>query len=873
MRAAREHELVCLWYTKFSKWLTLSVSTVLYTKNAMVARYIPSSFGEGENTAGRRVSTTDICMTAAATVAIFCGLVLSFTLLSTGTGIVAANNETTIEGSPDLDVQAPENNFNAGADGTLELFVPNEGEVTTEGTHPQEARDRATQARSTQADITDTFDAPIRVDSGEQFLGTIESGETGGPAGFDIFVNSDAEPGEYEIEVTLNYTDATSVTYEYDDEGTLLFDEETEAVTETFNVSVVVDGEARFEVQELTDETQVDEMGDISVELENTGSEDITDAIVTADSTDQDIFFGSGGQSSETFVGEWEAGERKTVTYRTGTNGEAISKFYPIDFTIEYDDPDGDAQSQTLTRAIRPLPRQQYSVESVEHDISIGDNGILELDLQNRGPRNVTHSTVTVSANDPAVTFESSDGAAQTTTTSFVGDWDPGENETLRLRTGIDDDAIDRSYAIDVTVSARDREDNSLNDRTRQFSLEPLAQQRYRIDNVDHSVPVGDNGVLELTVTNTGPQNVTQASVEVSTNDQAIVFGDGAAGEPIQFEEVAFETGEGGAPSSEAFVGEWEVDETRTLVYQAGATSEALQRNYTIDMSVQSEDVDGSARTTRTRQFGFQPYGEQTFAIEMSDHDIRVGEDGDIYGTVTNTGDQTVENAVVIYDSDLPNVFPRDTQYAVGTLDPGEEAPFSFRIGLSEEAEPTPRIFELQTRYRNHEDEVRLDDAQDLLVDVQPKRDTFAFDPVEAQFEPGDTDTVEMTVENTRDERLTDIQIQLFTNSPLDSDDDEVFVRDLEPGESTTIAFEMSVGSNALAKDYSASLDVRYQDERGDTKLSGTYRVPVTVTETEESSFPLWLVGALAVLLLVAVVVFRTRLLTATESVGNRLGG
>ena len=67
----------------------------------------------------------------------------------------------------------------------------------------------------------------------------------------------------------------------------------------------------------------------------------------------------------------------------------------------------------------------------------------------------------------------------------------------------------------------------------------------------------------------------------------------------------------------------------------------------------------------------------------------------------------------------------------------------------------------------------------------------------------------------------------------LTSSDDEAFIDRLESGETETITFAISAGGSALSKSYPVSLDFQYDDADGDTLLSDTYQVPVTVEEPE----------------------------------------
>jgi hypothetical protein len=111
-----------------------------------------------------------------------------------------------------------------------------------------------------------------------------------------------------------------------------------------------------------------------------------------------------------------------------------------------------------------------------------------------------------------------------------------------------------------------------------------------------------------------------------------------------------------------------------------------------------------------------------------------------------------------------------------------------------------------------------------------------------------------MTIENTANEPLTDISAKLFADSPISADDDEAFVSELGPGETTTITFSISAEGGALDKTYPLSLDFQYEEPDGDTPVSDTYRVPVEVTtESGGGGLPLLPIGAAVLVVLLGV--------------------
>jgi len=57
---------------------------------------------------------------------------------------------------------------------------------------------------------------------------------------------------------------------------------------------------------------------------------------------------------------------------------------------------------------------------------------------------------------------------------------------------------------------------------------------------------------------------------------------------------------------------------------------------------------------------------------------------------------------------------------------------------------------------------------------------------------PGETARYDVVVRNTGSEPVSDVQAKLFVDEPISSDDDEAFVTSLDPGEETTLRFEVS---------------------------------------------------------------------------------
>ncbi|WP_436903715.1 hypothetical protein [Halovenus halobia] len=946
----------------------------------------PAARGEGGSTAREQLDPGQSVGAVALTALLVCSLFVPF--LGALTPVAAQNTAGPVEGEVNLDVETQDGELQRGTEQTLNLGLSNDGEVLTNGTHPPGVRSRVTQAESTEVNITDS-PAEIEVRSGEQSPGDIDSGDTV-VSGFTVYVDEDAASGEYDLGVTAEYNNVTVTEYEQNSDGELVAVEESrESVTENFTVTVDVEPEPAFEIATTESDVQVGESDEYVVEVTNTGGERAEEVTVTAESTDQDISFGSGGGASDRAVSSWDAGETKELVYQINVAEDAVTEPYPIDITVDFTDTDGNDGSETLRTAVQPEPRQQFVVRETTHEVPVGDNGILTVVAENAGPQDIENASVTIASNDPAITFPESGGGA-TTTTTFVGDWDAGATQNIGVRVAVGSAAVQRNYTLEMTVDGRDEDDSELTERTRQFGFTPDPKQRYAVTNVSHDLVVGDdspvtvtlrnrgpqnvtgatvtltsstsaltfadgtttteifvgdwaagetrdistrvsasgdavtseyaieaaitardennsalatrtetfgvsplprqryaiestshdiavnnNGVLELVVRNEGPLNLTDASVQVTAADGAIVFGAGGAGEAVEFQDTAFETQNAGQPNSEAFVGDWAAGETKTVRYQVGTTESALPREYTLTATVNGRDSDDEAVTAQSREFGFEPGVEQTFAIEGNSSTLRVGEDGTLTGTVTNTGTETVNGTAIRLATDSETVLPRETQYAVGTLEPGETAAFEFRIGISAEATAGPRIFEFETRYRNSDGDERVDSSQDIAVEVLPERDAFSVGPVEQTLTPGGSKQVKIDLTNNLDYTVENVRAKIFPETPLESGNDESFVASLDPGETETFVFEVSVGNNAVPKAYPIALDVRYDDDSGEPQLAGTYDVPVDVKEGDDGGVGLWVWLLAPALLLVGGVgyYFRETVSTAGTQLTAKLRG
>lgn len=419
----------------------------------------------------------------------------------------------------------------------------------------------------------------------------------------------------------------------------------------------------------------------------------------------------------------------------------------------------------------------------------------------------------------------------------------PGE---VPLAINVPDDTAAGTYSVEVTVrySHTFRSGSFVQDRTRtlrtDIDLEVDDDARFSVVNATTDARIGDTGTLDVELENVGAETARDANVILESQSAGLAFGE--------------------STQDSARIASIDPGETTTVQYDVGFAPDAPVREYALDTSVTFRTADGLQRIDETPSVGVTPADRQRFSLDDVESDLYVGEDGDVRGTVTNDGPIEAQNVVVRYTDDSPNVIPIETSVAVGTLAAGESTDFRLPLEISGEAEAIPRTADVAVQYRNADNERRLYEDVELLFDVEPKRDQFVLAVQQRQIAAGETIVFDVEVTNNLDQTVSDVEARLFADSPLDSDDDEAFVEELAPGDSTTMTFTLDADASATAKTYPVSFDFRYDDERGNSQLSDTTRVAITVVDGDGGvPWTLVVVGALVVLAVAAGVIYTRR--------------
>ncbi len=741
----------------------------------------------------------------------------------------------TVEGEPDVDVFLPDNTVAPGEERRLVVQIANGGTVDGEGLDtPPDGRSAVTTARDVSVELADG-DAPVTVDTAETALGDLPSGSVA-EAGFDVRVDEDADPGVYDLDVTVEY----GYTEEISDDDS---DRETEE--DTFEVALVVTERGRFVIDSVDADLQAGETGPVEIELENVGEEDLRDATVTVRSPNDDLRLGEDGEAVRA-VGDWDDGDDEEIAVDATLSAEAAEQAYPLELTVSYTDGDGDRRtSEVLVASVVPDGEQSFSVSDVTSTLAVGEEGRVDGVVENDGPRDVETAAIRVTDTDDNVELRES--------VVVLGDLEEDDEADFSLPVSVSDTAQPGERRLTVVIEYVTEGGELRESDPIQVVVDVSSEtRRFELTSVDARLQATDDGPLVLAIVNRGDETLTDATVSLASRSSALLVGDGL--------------------NDTRFVGRWPPGESRVVEYRVRAGNGTGDQTYAFETTVAFEDEEGQQRRSDGLAFGATPLAEQTFAARTVESTLRVGEEGRVRVALTNTGPTAVSDVGVTLVTEAPTVAPVETEAAVGALAPAETVEFALPIEITEDAAPGTRQLSYRVAYTDDDGDRRRTEPLTTDVDIAPERDTFVVDDLDATVAAGDSDVVELTLTNNRGVTVTDVQAKAFADDPLSVADDQVFVSSLAPGESVTVQFTVSAAGSAAEKLYRLSVDFLYTTPDGDTELTDPVNVGVNVVQPAPRQLPDWLVPLLVgfVILLVAALLLRRRFGGGTSTTPDR---
>ena len=399
-------------------------------------------------------------------------------LVNTATTVLAR-----VEGEPDLKATViGSNEFRVGQGGALQIMVENKGTFSGEMEDPDDKVmavgyltpmgvtlvPPCTTAVGTTATL-ESGSSSIEVLGETAAVGTLPSGRsTMQPIAFHLRVDKDAKPGTYKLTLKLEYQYLKDVDWlnppEEGEESSPYYEPQFEfdwgSEVQREDISVKVIGTYFSARVTQTEGIRVGATGIIAVSIENSGFGEAHD--VTAEIAPGGNFVPVDRGS---FLGDISGGNSATAEFRVSVSEEAIVKTSPLDILIKYKDENDIPRQSLITVGVAVEKELEFEVGQVdlENELTPGVEGVVSVPIKNTSNSEVRDVLARVNVIDP---FTSTDE------TSYVGALQAGETGTAKFRISVDNDAVPKTYALDVVVKYWDSEGNSYMSKPMKVKLE-----------------------------------------------------------------------------------------------------------------------------------------------------------------------------------------------------------------------------------------------------------------------------------------------------------------------------------------------------------------------------------------------------------------
>lgn len=714
----------------------------------------------------------------------------------------ASVQEGTVVGRPVLDLFAPDNRVLGGEVVDLELFISNSGLLTSGG--PAQFEERVKTARNVRISV-DTARLPppladnVEVLTGDVPAGTVPEGVSG-PFQLRLEVNERIPPGTYDLPLRLAYDYTTTVQYSDFDEPRFTDISRTERTT----LSLVVRDRPRFE---LSTDGAVVTAGETAVQqltVTNVGSEPAVDGVLLLSSSNGSVTFGDRRRPVELVaLSTLGPGESRSVPVRVAAPADLPPGAYPVSATVRYDSPTGVRErSPALTVSVPVGAEQTFAVGDVSSTLRVGERGVVTGRIVNTGDRTVTNAVVLFPPNASGVRPRQPNYA--------VGSLTPGESQRFEFVVDVANDSTAGPRVLDFRVRYRDPGDDLRTSDAVDAPVRVAGEQTFAVRGVEGDLRVAGTGTLRGTVVNTGDEPVTDAVVVVERS-----------GAGLQPRETQFP------------VGDLAPDETAAFRFPVDVPGDADPGPQFVGFRVRYRGQGDERRTSDPLDASVVVAAEQSFRVSVEESSLQVGDTGTVRGVVVNTGERPVESAALVVADNRSDVQPRETEYALGTLRPGERARFEFTADVPRTAGAGPRLLGFRVRYRDDRDDVRLSDTLDARVPVASER-TFALRDVTSDLRVGERGQVRATLVNAGVGTATDATLVYTANGTLQPLSPAAAAGTLDPGETTNVSFTFDVPRTADPGQRPLTFRVRYRGRDDELRTSAPLEtgVPVAPEQT-----------------------------------------
>lgn len=354
-----------------------------------------------------------------------------------------------MSGEPDLSATIQgSNELSPGKETTLTVLIQNTGVNQFKFAYSGiiDRDDMPNTAKNVVASLG-SGESPFIIKTEPQMVGDIKA-STSVPVKFTVKVPSDVKAGEYTLPLDLKYT------YLWDAEQFGLDTIEYHYKPKDVTLSLPATVRPEISVAVLTagsDALNVGNQGYLTTTVANTGSENVTRAVVKVSRNGQSPII---PVDSTVSIGDFPAGSTQQVKFKLAVSKDAQANTYPIDLAVTYENKEGDTlTTDPVTVSVPVGAKVDFKVVTPPASMHPGEKKTIEVGIMNTGGATIYRGQARITATDP---FSSDDD------TSYIGDLAPGETKTARFTLKADGTATVKDYSLDAEIRYRDALDTSV---------------------------------------------------------------------------------------------------------------------------------------------------------------------------------------------------------------------------------------------------------------------------------------------------------------------------------------------------------------------------------------------------------------------------
>lgn len=215
--------------------------------------------------------------------------------------------------------------------------------------------------------------------------------------------------------------------------------------------------------------------------------------------------------------------------------------------------------------------------------------------------------------------------------------------------------------------------------------------------------------------------------------------------------------------------------------------------------------------------------------LDMKTEHLNVGTEGYLTLSLKNVGYDNAKNSVVkIARNGASPLVPTDSAVFIGDFPRDSTVQCTFKVSVSSNAEPQSYPLDVYLTYENDEGASATSETVTIGIPVGPKID-FSVISTSIAVSPGEKKVVEVQYKNVGAATAYNAQARISAVDPFTSNDDTAYLGDLEPGQTATARFDVTVDAGATEKEYGLDSEIRYRDALDNSQISDTMKITIGV--------------------------------------------